>query len=356
LLRFKTPVRLSLAIALSLTGRAGLSQVVEPVPPPSAKPAPVNIAKSEDSTLLAAISLRQLDDDVLATSASATTNDSGPAGIVPFLPGFNASLGTTSQHDSASGWASILSPNLAFRFNRHFTANAGLPVYSYTRVYELVSVTPAKGTTPAVDNYAYRIRNFLLGDMAIAGQFEAHPRRLDYSITATVGIPTGNDALGYGAGQPTYNFNNHFEKTFRDRFTPELEIGIGNSPNLLDSRVRKSYIDVGTNAHFQTGLGVQLPWNMSFNSELFEELPLSTQTVTSTTTNGKKGKQLKTITTTSSKSVGEDNGFLNTLDIPVNPHMTLSGFYNRSLRNKIDTAGFSLTFFLKPVRPTEGPR
>ena len=37
------------------------------------------------------------------------------------------------------------------------------------------------------------------------------------------------------------------------------------------------------------------------------------------------------------------------LDIPLNRHITLSGFYNRSLRNKIDTAGFSLTFLLRPA-------
>ncbi len=59
---------------------------------------------------------------------------------------------------------------------------------------------------------------------------------------------------------------------------------------------------------------------------------------------GKKGKQ---VTTSTQKSIGEDNGFNNTLNIPLNGHVMLSGFYNRSLRNKIDTAGLSLTFLLR---------
>jgi len=41
-------------------------------------------------------------------SAAATTNDSGPIGIIPVTRGFNASLGTSSQHDSSNGWSSLL--------------------------------------------------------------------------------------------------------------------------------------------------------------------------------------------------------------------------------------------------------
>ncbi len=298
-----------------------------------------------------ATSLRALDDEAGSTTASATTNDSGPVGIVPLRPGFNMSLGTTSQHDSAGGWSSVLTPNVAFRFNRHFSANTGVPVYAYVNVYEVTLKSTHPQLTP--DTYGYAIENFLLGDTTLAGEFEAHSSFLDYNVTATMGIPTGDDNRGLGAGQFTYNVNNHFERPLFDWFTPDVELGIGDSPNLVDSRVRKSYIDVGTNAHFQVGANFQLPFNLSFTSEAFEELPLSTQTITSTTTNGKKGKQLKIITTTSTKSVGEDNGFINTLDIPLSGHVTLSGFYNRSLRNKIDTAGFSFTFLLRSTKPKD---
>ena len=124
---------------------------------------------------------------------------------------------------------------------------------------------------------------------------------------------------------------------------------MGNSLNLDNTRVRKTYFTVGESAHFQMGASFSLPLFITFSSAAFEDLPLSKQTVTTTTSNGKKGAQLKMITTTSEKSIGEDNGFLNTLDIPLNGHVVVSGFYNRSLRNRIDTAGFSLTFLLHKV-------
>jgi len=279
-------------------------------------------------------------------SASATTNDSGPAGIIPATRGFNASLETQGQHDSAGGWSSELSPDVAYRFDRHFSFNVSVPFYTYINVVTTNTQKNAQGVVTETTS-ALSTKHNLLGDVAMAVGFDAHSRWLDYNLTVTGGAPTGSYGDGLGAGQYTYAFNNHFEKPLGDIITPDIELGIGNSSNLTDSLVHRSYIVVGTNAHFQAGLAVSLPFEIAFESDAFEDLPLSTQTITSTTTNGKKGKQLKTITTSRQQSIGEDNGFLNTLDIPLGGHVTLSGFYNRSLRNKIDTAGFSLTFLLR---------
>ena len=315
---------------------------------------PAESSRSENSALLTASTLAALDDEAGSTTAEATTNNAGPVGIVPLRRGLNFSIGTTSQHDSAGGWSTLLTPNVAYRINRNFSLNAGIPVFGYTGIYGVISTKSATKTTAAVPMYGLAPAAFLLGDMYVATSFETHPAFFDYNLVVTVATPTGDDADGLGAGQVTYNFNNHFEKPFRQTITPDLEVGIGNSPNLVDRRVSKSYIDVGTNAHFQAGVNFQLPFDMSFTSDAFEELPITTQTVTSTTTNGKKGTQLKTITTSKEKSVGEDNGFINTLDIPLSAHVTMSGFYNRSLRNKIDTVGFSFTFLLKgPPRGKE---
>jgi len=344
LLRPSAALRTLLVLLLAVAASHARSQQPTTTAPSTSKTTKLDDDLADIDRAIAAVAFG---DDALRVSSSITTNDAGPNGIVPYARGFNATLVTTSQHDSAGGWASFLTPFFAFRFNRHLSLFTTVPVYSYINIYTLLSTTPATKTQPAIDNYGFRKRNFLLGDTTLSGQYETHFRPFDYNLTATLGMATGDDDNGLGAGQTTYSFNNHFERPLGDRFIPEVELGIGNSPNLVDSRVRKSYIDVGTNAHFQAGLAVLLPYRMTFETQAFEELPLSTQTFTSTTTNGKKGKELKTITTTTSKSVGEDNGFLNTLDIPLNPHLTLSGFYNRSLRNKIDTAGFSLTFLLK---------
>jgi hypothetical protein len=336
---------LSLGILVSLPVAAQAQQSPAPAPHPQ-------IASTKDEDKESKALFDQLGAVAAGTSSSslisAATADAGPAGIVPLTKGFNASLATTSQHDSSNGWSSLLSPDVAYRFNDHFSVNLDVPVYLYINVVTTTKKKTAQGTTATISGLA--TRHLLMGDTTLTGGFDAHPKMFDYNLTGTLGIPTGDDADGLGAGQATYAFINHFEKPLGDTFTPDIELGIDDNPNLTNTRVRKSYEVVGPSAHFQAGVDVSLPWKMEFETDAYEELPIGTQTVTSTTTQGKKGKQ---VTTTSQESVGEDNGFTNALDIPLSRHVTLSGFYNRSLRNKIDTAGFSLTFLLRPA--TQAP-
>ena len=269
-----------------------------------------------------------------SSSAEATTNDTGPAGIIPYAKGYNVSLGATSQHDSANGWSSLLTPDVAYRFNGHFSADFSIPLFTY------INVLVTSGTK-AAPVYTLTEKNHVFGDASLNGHYETSFSFLDYNATATLGLPTGDDADGLGAGQVTYFLNNHFEKSI-GIFAPDIELGIGDSSSLTDARVRRDYTSVGQLAHFQAGISVFLPRHINFSADAYEDLPLSSQIVYSTTGKGRKKK-----TTATNEGVAEDNGFLNTLDIPLNRHVTLSGFYNRSLRSHIDTVGFSSTFMLK---------
>jgi hypothetical protein len=84
----------------------------------------------------------------------------------------------------------------------------------------------------------------------------------------------------------------------------------------------KSYVAVGPLAHFQAGTSVSLPHDMEFEADAYEELPLATDVVYSTT-----GKGKKKVTTSTNEDPAEDNGFITSLDIPLTRHVTLSGFY-----------------------------
>jgi hypothetical protein len=267
-------------------------------------------------------------------TAAATTNDSGPAGIVPATRGFNASLGTSSQHDSSNGWSSLLTPNVAYRFNRYFSVDAGVPAYMYINI-------DANIGTSAKPEYVYSPKKGVFGDTNLSFHADASALKIDYNATVSMGLPSGNTDYGLGAGQVTYNINNHFEKQF-GLFTPDIEVGFGDTSGLVDSRVLRSYIAVGPMMHFQAGSSVNLPLNMTFEADAFEELPLSKDLVFSTT-----GKGKRKVTTSTNQAPVEDNGFMTSLDIPLTRHVTLSGFYNRSLRNHDDVGGFSFTFLLK---------
>jgi hypothetical protein len=272
--------------------------------------------------------------DLAILSGAESTNDSGPSGIIPATRGFNASLGTSSQHDSTNGWSSILNPNVAYRFNKYFSVDAGTPMYVYINV-------DANVGTKAKPVFGYRPEKGVFGDTSVAVEFDVTALSIYYSPTFTLGLPSGNTDYGLGAGQVTYNFNNHFEKEL-GMFTPDIEFGFADTSNLIDQRVLKSYVAVGPMAHFQAGTSVDLPWNMGFQADAYEELPLDTNIVYSTT-----GKGKKKVTTSMNQDPGEDNGFITSLDIPIARHVTMSGFYNRSLRDHDDVAGFSFTFLLK---------
>ena len=280
-------------------------------------------------------------DELGGLSAAAMTNDSGPAGIIPVAKGFNVSLGTTSQHDSSSGWSSLLTPNVAYRLDRYISMDAGIPVYMYINTDDNVGTK----TKPV---YLYKTKNDVFGDTSLSFHGDASFLSIDYNGTVSLGLPSGNTDYGLGAGQVTYNINNHFEKNF-DLFTPDIEFGFGDTSSLVNQRVVKSYVAVGPMAHFQAGTAVDLPWRMSFEADAYEELPLDNNLVYSTTGSGKKK-----VTTATNTDPAEDNGFLTSLDIPLSRHVTMSGFYNRSLRDHDDTGGFSFTFLLKaPPRPPE---
>ena len=141
---------------------------------------------------------------------------------------------------------------------------------------------------------------------------------------------------------PTF-INNHFEHDL-GIFTPDIELGIGDSSGLINARIHQSYTSVGTLAHFQAGTSIDLPFNASFEADAYEELPVAASTIYSTT-----GKGKKKVTTATGTSVAEDNGFITSLDIPVNGHVILSGFYNRSLRDHDDASGILL--HLPPQSP-----
>ena len=280
-------------------------------------------------------------DELGGLSAAAMTNDSGPAGIIPVAKGFNASMGTTSQHDSSSGWSSLLTPNVAYRLNRYISVDAGVPMYMYINIDANVGTK----TNPV---YVYSPKQGAFGDTSLSFHGDATAWTIDYNGTVSLGLPSGNTDYGLGAGQVTYNINNHFERNF-DLFTPDIEFGVGDTSALMNQRVLKSYVAVGPMAHFQAGTAVNLPLRMSFEADAYEELPLDKNLVYSTT-----GKGKKKVTTAANTDPAEDNGFLTSLDIPLSRHVTMSGFYNRSLRDHDDVGGFSFTFLLKaPPQPPE---
>jgi hypothetical protein len=281
--------------------------------------------------------------DVLSSLSTAATIYESESEANSTAPrGFTAAFSTITQHDSSNRWSSLLAPYMAYRLNSYFSVDmSGL-------LYVRINIDANVGTK-AKPLYAFAPKSGAFGDTTLAFHGNARVSSFDYTGTFSAGLPSGNTAYGLGAGQVTYSMNHHFDRSF-NYITPDLELGFGDTSSLVDQRVLKDYISVGPMAHFQLGSSFNLPLRMTFEANAYEELPLDKNLVYSTTGSGKKK-----VTTATNIDPAEDNGFITSLDIPLSKTITMSGFYNRSLRDHDDVAGFSFTFVLAEPHSSSEP-
>jgi hypothetical protein len=257
-----------------------------------------------------------------------------------FLRAFDTSLTTSSQHNSSGGWNSIFYPNLAWRLNPHFGVDVSVPAYIYLDTFPNISPT----TKPV---YVRQPEKGAWGDTVLNFEYDTPVHRSVYSGIFSLGLPSGNAHYGIGAAQVTYSFNNWLAKDM-GRFTPNVALGYGNTSTLVNQGVLRDYVAVGPMAHFQAGTSFALTRSISFNAAAYEELPLAKNIIYSTSGKGKKA-----VTTATNADPGEDNGFLTSLAIPVSNHLTVTGFYSRSLRDHTDIAGFAFTLIGRAAHNTQ---
>ncbi|MEO6910423.1 MAG: hypothetical protein ABI158_05815 [Edaphobacter sp.] len=245
--------------------------------------------------------------------------------------GINAGLSVLGVHDSAIGWATIATPFVSYSFNPKFSADVTLPVYMY-RLAENISPHPSP------EDHLVALRG-KPADMIFGLHAQFFPALARYEVTASITAPTGDQEYGLSTGQVTFDINNHFERTF-SRFTPKLELGMGDSSTLVNRTVAKHYTSLGPLAHFQAGFIVDLVHGTSFESDAYEQLPLGDQKIY-----GYSRRRRATVI--KGRNVSEDNGFINSLDIPLNRHVTLFVYYSHSLRLRTDTAAIGINLILR---------
>jgi hypothetical protein len=265
-------------------------------------------------------------------------------GVSTLLDGFNAGVTYSGVHSSSVGWYSMVTPAISYTFSERFSADASTSIY----INRLIANTnPATKTTqPLVTDGADP------GDTLISFHTTFYPGSLEDIITASLTAPTGDRSEGLGTGQVTYDFNNHTERYF-NKLGFLVDLGIGNSSGLFNDLVVKDYTSVGTLAHFQAGAVVWLPRRTYIEAVAYEQLPLGSQTVYRAVERGENvranddggGTNPPVAVTVSTAS--EDNGFTTFVGIPLVDHITLSGYYNRSLRQRLDTVSVGVTFVLR---------
>ena len=271
------------------------------------------------------------------------TGAANGASEVPQVPGMssethglNAGITFSGVHDAATGWSTVATPALGYSFNAVFSADVSIPIYMY-RLAESLSSNPKPGA---------RLVNQRgeLGDTVLSVHAQFVPKLFDYQLTVAAAFPSGDEAYGLTSGRVTFDANNQFDHAFA-HVTPSLEIGIGDSTTLANRQITKNYTSLGPLAHFEVGAGFPLPRGASFETDVFEELPIGDQKIYTTTTRKKV-----TTTVVTGRNLSEDNGFINSLELPLTRELTLASYYTRSLRNHDDTVSVGLTYVLRPTK------
>jgi len=272
-------------------------------------------------------------------------------GLSSFLEGLNAGVTYSGIHSSSVGWYTATTPAINYTFSRRFSADASTSIY-FNR--------PVQNTDPATAQSHPMVDSGVNpGDTLIGFHAFFEPGSLQNTMTASLTAPTGDRAQGFGAGQVTYDFSNHLERYF-NQLGVVLDVGGGNSSGIVNDLVVKDYNSVGGLAHFEAGLVYWLPRRAYIEVDAYEQLPLGSQTVYGTVPHhgearaadddggsGNPPAPAPPPVATTVSTATEDNGFTTFIGVPLTRHVNLSGYYNHSLRQHLDTVSVGVTFILR---------
>jgi hypothetical protein len=273
-------------------------------------------------------------------------------GVASRLRGFNTGATLTSVHDSAAGWYTLATPAIAYNFSWRYSMDMSMPVYLY-RLAETdtspASVLPQPGQpAPPVQSSTTQLtaHTFDPGDIFLATHANFAGRHIGETLTLSMTLPSGDTSDGLSTGRVTFDLDSH-SALWLPGSGLLMDLGWGDSTSLFNRLVTRDYTSLGYLAHFQLGAMVALPRRSSFQAVAYEQLPIGDSKVY--TTLPRPGAPTPPGASSppevvSGRSVSEDNGFTSTLYIPLTRHLTLQGYYNRSLRLKTDTVGMGISF------------
>jgi len=158
---------------------------------------------------------------------------------------------------NTNGQVFSLTSTAVYNFNSHFGALAGLPVY-FVR--------------PDVNASSNGV-----GDLFAGVRLVFPNPAVNYRMTLIGTAPTGDSSTGVSTGHATYDWTNHFDRSFGG-FTPFANLGLSNSvpESFLFQRPFASY---GHLAHFEAGAALRLIGPLSVSASAYDFEPWGTQEV-----------------------------------------------------------------------------
>ena len=174
---------------------------------------------------------------------------------------------------NALGFITRVDSTAGYNLNRYFAVDAGLPLYV---------VRPSENALAGAMQRATDI-----GNVHLTARLTAATPAITYLGTFTVTAPTGDKDKGLSTGKATYDWNNHFERSF-GRITPFGAVGVANT--IADAPLYiRPFTSLGLVTHFEGGTRVRLAARVSAGASLYAFEPSGEQTVISRVTRNGAG-------------------------------------------------------------------
>jgi hypothetical protein len=158
-----------------------------------------------------------------------------------------------------------LGSTLGYSFNRHFTVDAGVPVYFVNASAGAAANGFSSGTA--------------LGNAYVDLQLTLDQPAFNYTSTLTGTAPTGDRSRGFSTGRATVDWNNYFDRPIA-RLTPFVNAGVANA--ITDSPFFiRPYTSLGVVTHFEGGATYRLGGHAAVGASVYGILPSGEQTIIS---------------------------------------------------------------------------
>lgn len=285
---------------------------------------------------------------VLALASQRGTAQNAVEPVTGGTRGLSFTSTASGDRDSSSGWSSILDTSARYDFSRVFGVELGVPYYMSHTGFDSSKVVGIRRNPPLVVSYNS------LGDVYLILHLKAPQTWFNYRANLTGTAPSGDTSSGISTGRSTFDLNNHFDHTW-GLLTPLVEAGVGDSSALVDKgprllKIRSPYTTLGPLSHYKAGSMFDFLKVFTFEASAYEELPIGDQKVYARVTRLatlKSGRQVqRTRLVATGQGILEDNGLNGGLIIDLGTHVALTGVYQRSLRQSLDTVAFGVSYTL----------
>jgi hypothetical protein len=220
-----------------------------------------------------------------------------------------------------------------YNFNSDLGVIGGIPVYFIRNSASTTSTSSVHG----------------VGDIFAAVRLAWAMPVVNYRMTLTGAVPSGDSSKGLGTGHATYDWTHHLDHGF-GKWTPFVEAGLTNSTSQV-LLVQRQFASYGRAAHFEAGSALRLVGPISVSGSFYDIEPWGTQTVLSRVVApgsppvgaGRNGRVFEVSQqTTGGASLTRDHGFNAGIGLSFASTVEFWTAFNHSFHFNLNTVSFGV--------------